>query len=115
MSRTLPDVHPQMLRASIEGDRKHLAERGEADPKRLLGRSVERALELLGVSKKQAAFAMHYEDAGVISRWCAGTERPLFDKLFAIEGFKRAWLLALVEDGSDGIDVETTIRIRRRA
>jgi hypothetical protein len=109
----LAGVHPQMLRADSEGDRKNLA-----DLRPVIGRLVERAFEVMSprLTKQDAAYRMGYRDAGTVSRWCAGTERPSFDKLFAIAGFSRALLLAMAEAEQDpAIDVTTTITLRRVA
>jgi hypothetical protein len=97
-----------MLRAEAKADRQELA-----DLRPVIGRLVERAITLMGISKQQAAFAMHYADAGAVSRWCSGTERPLFDKLFALQGFVPAYLTAIAED-DPSIDITTTIKIRRK-
>jgi hypothetical protein len=97
------ELHPQMLRAQSEGDRK-----------KFVGRLVERALELMSVTKQDAAFRMGYSDSGVISRWCAGSETPLFHKLVALDGFIEAWLVALAEK-STRAEVFTDVRIRRVA
>ena len=102
LSSRLSDVHPQMLRAESESDRK-----------KLVGRDVERSLALLGVSQKDAAFRMGYSDQGTVSRWCAGTERPHFDKLEAIEGFDEAWLRAKAER-SARVKVRTVIEIQEK-
>ena len=50
-----------------------------------IGRDVERTFGVIGMTKQEAAYAMGYSDAGTVSRWCAGTERPQFDKLFALK------------------------------
>ena len=119
MTSTIPDrlagVHPPMLRAELrpeaKADRKDLA-----DLRPVIGRLVERAFELMSprLTKQDAAFRLHYDDQGTISRWCSGKERPLFDKLFTIEGFKIAYVLALAEQ-DPAIDVTTTITLRRVA
>jgi hypothetical protein len=109
----LADVHPQMVRAGLrdeaKADRKNLV-----DLRTEIGRLVERALQLLGISKQDAAWRMNYTDAGAVSRWCAGSERPLFDKLFTIDGFKIAYVLALAEK-DEQIEVETVLKIKRIA
>ncbi len=113
---TIPDrleaVHPKMLRASSargEGDRKKLA-----DLRPVIGQLVARTFELMGVTKQDAAYRMQYRDAGTISRWCSGTERPLFDKLFTIDGFAVAYVLAIAERNPE-IEVTTVVTIRRIA
>jgi hypothetical protein len=111
----LADTHPQMLRAGLRAEAK--ADRKElADLRPVIGRLVERAFELMSprLTKQDAAFLMRYDDSGTVSRWCAGKERPLFDKLFTIAGFESAYLLALAER-NPAIDVTTTITIRKVA
>lgn len=107
-----PVRHPQMLAASLrldaKGDRKPLA-----DLRPLVGRFVERALALMGVSKQDASYQMHYADQGTLSRWCSGLERPALDKLLTIDGFKVAYVQALAEHDA-AFDVVTTISIRSR-
>lgn len=109
----LADVHPKMLRAELrvkaKDDRKPLA-----DLRPAIGLLVERALILAGVSKQDAAYQMHYADQGTVSRWCSGLERPAFDKLFTIDGFEIAWVLAIAERNRQ-IVVETIVTIRRSA
>lgn len=104
MADKLSNVHPQMLKADSEGLRKKLA----------VGRAVERALELLGMTKQEAAFAMGYTDAGTVSRWCSASERPLFDKLFGIERFEECYIVALAEKNAR-MQVEMIVTIRRTA
>lgn len=111
LHRRLDDLHPKMLRMRSEGERKPLAELSETDRKRYVGQSVERALVLAKVTKQEAAFGMGYEDQGVVSRWISGLERPLFDKLFALKGFRKAWILALAEQ-DEQIEIETNLRLR---
>lgn len=98
----LTDVHAKMLRVRGESDRKKVAER------------LERALELAGISKQDAAFRMGYTDAATISRWCSATERPHFDKLFTLDGFEDAWLISLAERNPHA-QVVTQIVLRRPA
>jgi len=114
LRRQLDAVQPQMIKADIEPDRKHLAALSETDRKRLVARTVERALEIAGVSKHDASYQMGYTDQGTVSRWCAAVERPLFDKLFIVEGFVEAFVVAIAEQ-HPGISAETVVRIRRRA
>jgi hypothetical protein len=105
----LASVQPQMLRAGGEADRNKLA-----DLRAVIGQLVGRTFELMGITKQDAAYRMQYSDAGTISRWCSGTERPLFDKLFTIDGFEIAYVLAIAER-NQAIEVDTVITIRRTA
>lgn len=108
-SERLAGVHPQMLKAGSEGDRQKLA-----DLRPLIGQLVARALQLMGITKQDAAYRMGYDDPGTISRWCSGTERPLFDKLFQVPGFDVAYVLAMAER-NQAMKVETTVTISRVA
>jgi hypothetical protein len=109
VAERLAGVHPQMLRVEHEGDRKKLA-----DLRPVIGQLVERAFALMGISKQDAAFRMGYRDPGTVSRWCTAVERPLFDKLFGLDGFDVAYVLAIAERNAR-IEVTTAITIRRIA
>lgn len=113
VSDRLAGAHPQMLRVGLrseaKADRKPLA-----DLRPAIGRLVNRALQLMNLTKQEAAYEMDYADAGTISRWCAGTERPAFDKLFTLDGFARAYVLAIAEQDPH-LEAYTTIRMVRSA
>ena len=110
----LAAVHPKMVAVGFArraSDRKPLA---PDDWKRQIGQTIDRALVLARLSKQAVSYAMGYADQSAVSRWIAGTERPLFDKLFAVAGFYEAWLIACA-DVTPSVDVETTIVVRKRA
>lgn len=108
MSNSLPDrldgVHPQMLAMDGESLRKKVA----------VGKSIERALAIAGLSQKDAAGQMGYSDQGTVSRWCAGVERPHFDKLFDLDGFEEAWMKARAECNAR-VTVRTVIEIQEKS
>lgn len=114
VAEKLSGVHPKMLRVGTgsvaKPDRKKLA-----DLRPVVGRRVERTFELMGITKQDAAFRMGYSDAGTVSRWCSGTERPHLDKLFQLDGFEQAWLLASAEHNAPTMEVETIVKLRRPA
>jgi hypothetical protein len=117
MRDRLDAVHPKMLAAELrpqaKADRKPLA---EAEWRRQIGRLIERALELAHLTKQDISAAMGYEppDQSAISRWIAGVERPQFDKLFAVDRFYDAWVIASAE-ANPRVEVETVVRVRRSA
>lgn len=78
-----------------------------------IGTAITRARLLMGLSKKELAGALDRDEAQ-ISRWEGGKERPQFDALWALEGFRAPFVIALAEM-ADGVDVVTEIRIRRTA
>jgi hypothetical protein len=102
-------AQPQTLAAASEPDHKPLA-----DWRRRIGQTIERALELAHLTKQGVSFAMGYQDQGSLSRWMSGVERPHFDKLFAVDRFYDAWVIACAES-NPRLDVETTIRVRSAA
>ena len=100
-------VSPRMAKA----DCKRLA---EAEWRRRIGKTIERSLELSGLSKQELSYAMKYQDQSALSRRITGVERPLFDKLFAVDSFYDAWVIATAE-GNPRMEVRTVIEIRRTA
>jgi hypothetical protein len=92
-----------------EGHRKRLA---DEDLRRLIGRAIERAIDLAKLEKKAVAHAMGYADGSALARWISGVETPQFAKLFGVVALRRALVIALAEI-ADGVDVQTTITIRR--
>lgn len=80
-----------------------------------IGRVIERALALAGISKQDAAFRMGYgSNQAPLSRWIAGVETPQFAKLFAVPELRAPIVLAFAEV-VDAIDITTNVTIRRRA
>lgn len=105
-SDKLNRVHPRMLRIQGEGDPQALG-------MRLVGQAIETALTAAGLTKQEAAFAMGYADSGVMGRWVAGTETPQLAKLWTLgPKFQCAFVIALASS-ADGIEIETTLRVRR--
>lgn len=78
-----------------------------------IGRAIERAIALAGLSQKEAA-ALLDRDQAQVARWIASTERPQLDAIFAV-GLLRGPLVIALAELSDGIDVITEIRVRRHA
>jgi hypothetical protein len=92
-AEALANVHPQMLRMRGEADRKKFADCS----KEAVGRALERAIAMSGLSKQEAAFAMGYSDPGTVSRWCAGTERLHVDKVMAVADLRQPFALQLAK------------------
>ena len=109
LAEKLESVHPKVLAAQIEADRKPLAE----DWKRLMGQSLERALMLARLTKQDVSYRMGYEDQSALSRWISGVERPQFDKLWAVEELRQPLVQCLAELA--GADVQVEIRFKRTA
>jgi hypothetical protein len=100
-----------MLAITSEAVGKPLAGR---DWRRHIGQTIERALELAHLTKQGVSGAMGYQDQGSLSRWISAVERPHFDKLFAVDRFYDAWVIACAES-NPRLEVDTLIRVRRVA
>jgi hypothetical protein len=115
LAKRLSDVHPKPVAATLRSDtnveRKPFA---EADWRTHIGQTIERALALAQITKQEISFAMGYQDQSAVSRWISGVERPLLDKLFAVDRFYDAWVIACAET-NPRIEVTTQITIRRVA
>jgi hypothetical protein len=113
MAPTIPDrvagVQPKMLAAGIEPERKRLAEH---EGRRRVGTLIDRALALARMTKQELSYAMGYQDQSAVSRWISGVERPLLDKLFAVDRFYDGWVIACAE-ANPRIAVTTTITIQQ--
>jgi DNA-binding transcriptional regulator YiaG len=85
-----------------------------ADFRKRIGLGLVRMRQLAGLSQKETA-ALIDRDVAQLARWEAGTERPQFDALIAVEVLRLPLLLAFAERAGVGVEIETSIRIRRTA
>lgn len=96
-----------------EGLRKKFA---DPDAQRALGRLIERSLEIAGITKGQLARSLGYgDDQSQVARWIAGVERAQIERLLALPAFCAAFVVALAEQGVDGVEIETVVKVRRKA
>lgn len=79
-----------------------------------IGRAVLRCFALAGVTQKEGA-ALLNRDAGQVQRWIVGSERPQFDVIFGVVKLRQCFVVALAEMAGEGVEVKTTIEIRRIA
>lgn len=97
----------------LEGLRPHMAKvlnKDETPWREQIGRAIQRAFSLAGVSQKEAA-ALIGRDQAQIARWVSATERPQFDAIFSVEQLRHPLIQALSEYA--GAEVEVTVRLRR--
>lgn len=100
------DVETRMAKADLCDVRK---------AENVAGRIVERTQQIVGLSLKQFADLVRRDDRQ-IARWKEGLEHPQLDALVDSKRVRRALLLALAEHDDDGdVELETVIRVRRRA
>jgi hypothetical protein len=98
----LENVKPAMARADLQ----------KQEMRRRVGHAVQRCFSLAGLTQRQAAEAMARDEAQV-GRWVAGTERPQFDTILAVDCLCQPMLVALAELSGAGVEVTTQITVRR--
>lgn len=104
--RVLPEVRPEMLKADLRK-----AETG--DFRAQIGSVLVRARSLAGWSLKELAGKVD-RDPRQVARWESGEERAQLDVLFSVQELQQPLVIALAELAG-GVEVETTVRIRRTA
>jgi hypothetical protein len=112
VAERLADVHPKCIAASLKP--RDVDSKPLADWRRHIGQTIERALEIAHLTKQDVSGAMGYADQSALSRWISAVERPHFDKLFSVDRFYDAWVIACAE-ANPRIAVETVVRIARIA
>lgn len=100
----LPESRPRMVKATLP----ITESAGDA------GRAIQRAQQLRGWSLKEFSDAAKRNERQ-LARWMDGTEHPQLDTLFQIQSFRIPLVQALAEIAGAGIEIETTIRLRRIA
>lgn len=83
--------------------------------KQRVGQAVETAISMANRTQKETWAALGHNDGAQLNRWLAGTERPQFDALFAIDWLQQPLVIALAGLAGQGVEVTTHIQIRRSA
>lgn len=117
MPNSLPTSAVNRLRERLEtpaptmakADLKEREPRWRAD----VGQALDRGIKLAGRNQKDTWVALGHNDGAQLSRWIAGTERPQFDVLFAVDWLRQPLVIALAALAE--LEVETTIRVKRFA
>lgn len=101
----------------ISSDRTHahaIVRKAENPDWIALGEAVERTRTLCRLSLKEFADALS-RDERQVARWIAGTEQAQAAVIFAVERFRRPFVVALAERAGDGVKVVTEIRLEMSA
>lgn len=119
-----PTIHDPLVAAhlsKVEGVQFRQAKAGlkglkeiETRWRELVGGAIARAIAISGLSQKEVA-GLTERDPAQVARWLTGAERPQFDALLAVEKLRQPLIVALAELAGDGVEIETVVRIRRRA
>ena len=99
------NVQPTMAKADLKNV--------EMAWKQRVGHAVERAVKSAGLTQKECWVLLGHQDGSQLSRWIAGSERPQFDALFAVEPMRSPLVVALAELAGEDVEVVTEIRVRR--
>lgn len=105
----LPDVAPNMAKATHESVRTP-----DLMWRKAVGRMIEAVRRSRGLTLDEFAGKLG-KDPRQVSRWERGEDRAQFDVILAVPEFHQPLLLAFADLLDHCADVETTIRIRRRA
>lgn len=99
----LPDIRPAMARAHVRSP--------DVDWMAEIGAAIQQAVRDAKWSNKEAAARAKVDDAE-FGKWLNGTRRPQFDKLFAVPELRKPLVIAIAKLAGEGIEIETSIRIR---
>lgn len=104
----LPDIgRPTMAKANVRTP-------DVVDWMVAIGAAIQQAVKDAKYSNKEAAAKVGVDDAE-FGKWVNGTRRPQFDRLFALPELRRPLVIAIALLAGEGVEVETTVTIRRRA
>jgi hypothetical protein len=78
------------------------------------GLAIARTRELSGLSLKLFAAAVK-RDERQVARWVIAAERPQLETVFAAPALRALLVIALAEQAGLGVDVQTTITVKRIA
>lgn len=116
MASTLPDREPRRQAVLPDIRRSVMAKADVRAPDmdwlQAIGRAIQEAVNENQWSNKEAAAKVGVDDAE-FGKWLSGGRRPQFDRLFNVPELRCPLVLALAVL-VDGVELETTIRIRRR-
>lgn len=104
----LESLQPRMARADL-----NKVENRPEDWRSRLGSAISQAIAAIGWSQKEAAAALDI-DQGQFAKWIHGTERPQFDRLFAVDVLRGPLVIALARLSGE-CEITTQISIKRTA
>ena len=105
LRQRLENVRPEPAKADLK--------KLEEQWKQQIGAAIDYAISQANRTQKEVWVALGHNDPSQLNRWIAGTERPHFDKLFAIEWLRQPLVIALAGLGGCGVEVQTTITLKR--
>ena len=86
----------------------------EMSDKTLVGRAIQRAVSLAGLTNKEAAALIGVNDSQ-FGKWLSGNEPPQVHRVFGVETLRGPLVIALAEAMDDsGVIVTTHVSIKQR-
>ncbi len=79
-----------------------------------IGAAMNRTRQACGLSVKEFSDRLG-KDKAQVRRWFAGTERPQVDAVFAVKALRAPFVIALAGADVEGVEIETTVRLKRSA
>lgn len=116
-SEALADVHPQRLEDVSPRMAKAALKKVEESGREAHGRTLARAIQIAGLSQKEAADALG-TDESTLSRWLRAKEPAQTWRFEQHPRLGNAYLLAQAEkraEDDSGIQIVTQISVRRKA
>jgi DNA-binding transcriptional regulator YiaG len=108
-----PDARARMAKATVRNTDAGLT-KSDGAWRIAVGRMIEAVRRSRGLTLDEFAGKLG-KDPRQVSRWERGEDRAQFDVILAVPEFHQPLLLAFADLLDHCADVETTIRIRRRA
>lgn len=103
----LPDIgRPVMAKADVRGP--------DVSWMVKIGGAIQDAVRAARWSNKEAAGKAHVDDAE-FGKWVSGARRPHLDRLLAVPELRAPLIIALALLDGEGVEVTTTITLRRTA
>lgn len=116
MPPSIPQPVPASPRVNGESPKKmahaNLPKRESADAMAEIGGCLDFARRSVGWTVDQLSRELQ-RDSKQVARWIRGEERTQMDVVFAVEALREPFVIALAQLAK--CEVETTVRIRRRA
>lgn len=107
-------VTPLVLPETSSGQLKASLRTPALDARSLIGRAIHRAVQLAGMSHKEAAASIGVNDSQ-FGKWLSGNEPPQVHRVFAVEALQQPLIVALAECcASEGIAIKTVVTLERK-
>jgi len=115
MDASVPESSAVTPRERLERVRPAMAKvlkKVEKSWRQRVGLAIDRAISLAGLTQKEVWVRLGHSTGAQLNRWIAGTERPQFDALFALDDLQKPLVISLATLA--GLPVRTSIEFEER-